>query len=502
MTNKIKYLIIGGIVILVLVVAGLLWYFFGQNTSPTMTSVQVKNGDITEKINLTGQVKASQGVDLTFLTPGKVVANYVKVGDKIYAGQTLAVLDQGSARSALTIAQGSLDQAQANYNKLLAGATQQNVKTVQDSINLAQQNLTNAYNGAINTLNGSYTSIYNAYNVAVAIQNSYFTTQDPQGIAFSSAKNDISANMQTIQTSLNTAKTSMAPADIDAAVSQAILSLNNVYDDMNTVRAQCDQGIYFYKVTVADKATLDGQKTSINATLTGVTALGQNIASLKLILQSAQDQLSVTTAPPTEDNIDLAKAQILSAQGQVDAAQAVVNNTVLSAPFSGQVDKDTVVLGSIASSNIPVITISNENLEIDTSIPEIDVSNAKIGQAADTTLDAFGNNTVFPATIVSIDTAPSIVNGISVYNAKLKFNNADSRIETGMTANINIISDTHKNVLLIPESAVIQQNGKYFVMVDNGNSPKTAQEVTIGLTDGKNIEIVSGLSLNEKVLAY
>ena len=119
----------------------------------------------------------------------------------------------------------------------------------------------------------------------------------------------------------------MAPADIDAAITQMISELNNVYDDVNTIRAQCDQGIYFYKVTDADKATLDGQKTAVNTALTGVTSLQQNIASLKLALQTAQDQLSVTTAPPTQADIDLAKAQIISAQGQVDAAQAVINNS-------------------------------------------------------------------------------------------------------------------------------------------------------------------------------
>jgi len=492
MTNKNKYYIGGGVAVAVVAIGILAWLFWGQGSPANLVSVTVKSGDITEKINLTGQVKSSQGVDLAFVTPGKVVANYVKVGDKIYAGQTLAVLDQSSARSALTIAQGSLAQAQANYNKLLAGATQQNVKTVQDSINSAQQNLTNAYSGATNTVNNSYTAIYNAYNVAVNIQNSYFTTQDPQGIAFSTAKNDINSNMQTVQIS----------SVSDATISQTILSLNNVYNDVNIIRAQCDQGIYFYKVTTADKATLDGQKTTVSAALINITSLQQNIASLKLILQSAEDQLSVTTAPPTQENIDLAKAQILSAQGQVDAAQAVVNNTVLFAPFGGQVDKDNVVVGSIASSNVPVITISNSNLEVDTSIPEIDIASTKIGQTANITLDAFGNNTVFPATIASIDTAPSIVNGISVYNAKLKFNNTDARIETGMTANINIISDTHKNVLLVPETAVIQQNGKYFVVIDKGNSQKSVQEVTIGLRDGKNIEIVSGLSLNEKVFAY
>jgi multidrug efflux pump subunit AcrA (membrane-fusion protein) len=43
--------------------------------------------------------------------------------------------------------------------------------------------------------------------------------------------------------------------------------------------------------------------------------------------------------------------------------------------------------------------------------------------------------------------------------------------------------------VLVPASAVIGQDGKYFVIVDNGNSKKESREVTIGLRDEKNIEI-------------
>ncbi|MGD0576817.1 MAG: efflux RND transporter periplasmic adaptor subunit [Candidatus Staskawiczbacteria bacterium] len=497
-----KNLIIAGIIIAVLAVAGALYFFFGMNPPASMASVEAKNGDITEKINLTGQVKASQGVDLAFEASGKIVANYVKAGDKIYAGQTLAVLDQGSAKAALTIAQGSLAQAQANYDKLLAGATPENIKTAQDSVNSAKQNLANAYNGALNTLNNSYTAIYNAYNVAVSMQNNYFASQDPQGIAVSGAKNDINTSMQSAQSSLAAATKSIAPSDIDGATTQMILSLNNVYNDVNVIRTQCDLDVYYYKVTAADKATLDGQKTALNAALTGATALQQSIASLKLAEQAAEDQLNVITAPPTQENIEAAKAQVLSAQGQVDSAQAVLNNTVLSAPFSGQVDKDNAVVGQIVSPNVPVATVSNDNLEIDTDIPEIDMAAAKIGDKADVTLDAFGNGVDFPATVVSVDSAPTIVNGISAYGAKLKFDNSDTRIEPGMTANINVISETHSNVLVVPISAVMQQNNKYFVIVDNGSPAKESREVTVGLRDDKNIEITSGLKSGEKVLAY
>lgn len=502
MTKKLIYIIIGGGVVGVAVVAGVLFFLFGNNSASPLLSVQAKNGDITESVTLTGQVTASQEVDLSFDTSGKIVASYVKAGDTVGAGQTIAVLNQNSAIAALTSAKGSLAQAQANYEKLQAGATTQNVQTSEDAVSSAKQNLANAYIGSINTLNTAYTTVYNAYNVAFSIQKNDFSSQDQEGIAVSTALNDINANTQSIKSILTTTNNASPDSSIDQAIATITNSVNSVFSDIGVIRTQCDQGAYYNNVSAADKASLDSQKTILTSSATSVTALQQNIASLKISLQTAQDQLNVTTAPPTQSEIDAAQAQITSAQGQVDSAQAAVDNTVLSAPFSGQINKDNATVGQMASPGVPVATISNNNLQIDTEVSEINLAGVKVGNSANVTLDAFGSSTVFPATVISVDSAPSIVNGISVYNAKLKFNNSNNKIEPGMTANINIISATHTNVLLIPKSAVIQRQGTDFVLVDEGNGAKKMVEVITGLSDDNNIEIISGLSAGQKVLAY
>ena len=84
----------------------------------------------------------------------------------------------------------------------------------------------------------------------------------------------------------------------------------------------------------------------------------------------------------------------------------------------------------------------------------------------------------------------------------VSFDTDDDRIKSGMTANITVISETHNNVLTVPKSAVIKNNNKYFVLVNKGNSQKETREVSVGLHDDTNIEIISGLQLGEKVLAY
>jgi macrolide-specific efflux system membrane fusion protein len=55
---------------------------------------------------------------------------------------------------------------------------------------------------------------------------------------------------------------------------------------------------------------------------------------------------------------------------------------------------------------------------------------------------------------------------------------------------------------MVPNTAVIQKTGRYFVIVDNGVAGKENREVNIGIKDDKNTEIVSGLQAGEKVISY
>jgi RND family efflux transporter MFP subunit len=240
-------------------------------------------------------------------------------------------------------------------------------------------------------------------------------------------------------------------------------------------------------LSTSERSAISAAKSAINSEIITTSANIQAIA-----MQKVNNSATLTTTD----------AQVEAAQANVNAIKTQISKTVIRALFEGQVDKNNIVVGQLVSPSVPVITISNNNLEITTNIPEINLSGVKVGGDATITLDAFGNGVIFPATIISIDSAPSIINGVSTYGAKLKFKDFDGRIKTGMTANITILSEKHSNVLIVPKSAVIQKDGLYFVIIDKGNSEKETKQVNIGLKDDKNIEIVSGLNAGEKVLAY
>ncbi len=476
-----KKLLITAIVILAIIIAALLYFLFGMGTPLKLPSVEAKNGDITEEINLAGQVKASQGVDLAFETQGKIVANYVKVGDKIYAGQALLAIDSSLLQAQLKQAQAQLDALNIDTVKSKTDAGLQSVyatslSAAQKSVSTAKDillTITDLQNNHFKTENSQNIPLFNAKDKGVLSllgqPNAILYTSEElaalNGGAFGSIQNAIQNPTQT---------------NTDGALSAAKIALQDMNDLINAIPI-------IDTLSSAERNIISASNASINAEIITTSANIQAITSLKV-----NNSATITTT----------NAQIEGAQANINAIKTQISKTVIRALFDGQVDKDNAVVGQIMSSNVPVITISNNNLEIDTNIPEVDLSEAKVGNEANISLDAYGNNVNFPATIISVDSAPSFVNGIAAYGAKLKFKNSDDRIKPGMTANITVISDKHSNVLMIPISAVIQQNGKYFVIVDKGNSQKDPEEVTVGLRDGKNIEITSGLKSGEKVFAY
>ena len=66
------------------------------------------------------------------------------------------------------------------------------------------------------------------------------------------------------------------------------------------------------------------------------------------------------------------------------------------------------------------------------------------------TLDAYGTGTSFPATVTTVDSAETVVNGTPSYMVTLHFTNPDGRIKDGMTGSVHLVTAEHDNVVEVP----------------------------------------------------
>ncbi len=483
-----KYIIFTTITI-VLIVAGYFLFFNSKNEQELLT---VHPADFLQEVSASGKITAKENLNLSFQEAGQVSFVPVKIGDSVYAGQLLASQNNGELQAQFSQMQAGVDLQEAKLKQLLAGASPEDVQIAQDAVTFAKQNLTNSQVSALATLDNAYNAIYNAYTTVSYMQNTYFYASDIQGIKVQDSKRVISDSLDIAKKYLEDAKSSSE--NIDSAISRLNIDLNNTLSSLQIVRQQCEEGVYYLRVSTTDKNTLDTQKNTITTNLSSLSTIGASIASYKVAITQAQNALTLKKSPPRLSDIAVYQAQIDQAKASLQQVVAQLNKKRIYSPINGIITVVNAKVGGIFSSaNTAISVISKNNFEIESFIPQINISLISVGQEAKIILDSYGD-AEFLAKVISIDPAETIKDGVSTYKVMLEFiNNDDNRIKSGMTGNIVITTLKKSNVISVPQGIIIYRNGQKFVHVKNGENINEAKVETGSVSFNGNIEIISGL---------
>ena len=226
-------------------------------------------------------------------------------------------------------------------------------------------------------------------------------------------------------------------------------------------------------------------------------------------LQSAEHDLEVAKAT-AENNAASTKATLTAARrhllilGLNDAAiDALGSKPGLAATFSLNSPIDGVVVERDATIGATVGTDTNVFKIIDTSrvwvdanVFEKDLPRVRVGQGVKLTVTAFPGTT-FSGRVIFIN---SVVDPDSrTVKVRTEVPNPDGRLKPDMFANIEIITDVNSTAISVPQSAVLEDEGKSVVFVAEGNAYKQRQ-VQLGIKNGDRVEIVDGLNSGDKVV--
>ncbi len=487
-----KRMVYGGILLAVIILSSYFLFFRTKQHKETMV---VHPADFIQQVSASGKVVARENLALSFESPGMVSGVYVKVGDTVNAGQLLVNQNTGELNAQLSEMQAGIDLQKAKLAQLLAGSSPEDIKTAEDGVRAAQQNLSNSYASSLSTLSGTYTIAYSSFTLVSYIQNTYFSSTDQQEIRIQDNKNIILDRVADVKNYLDRAKTSLTNDDIDAALSHVAADLNTIYDSLVVVRQQCEEGVYYLKVSSADKASLDTQKTSVTTAIGNVTTAKTAIASYKVALVQAQDALILKKTPARPSDVAVFEAQIAQAKASAENVVAQLNKKRIYAPMRGVITAVNAKVGSVFSSNDTAVSINSlHNFQIESYVPEINISLIKISNPVNVTLDAYGPDTVFAASVVSIDPAETIKDGVSTYKVTLEFSSNDDRVKSGMTGTIIITTEKKSNVISVPQGVVTTRDGQKFVNIKEQDKVVQRKIETGSISSSGNVEVISGLS--------
>ncbi|HEX4736947.1 MAG TPA: efflux RND transporter periplasmic adaptor subunit [Allosphingosinicella sp.] len=170
-------------------------------------------------------------------------------------------------------------------------------------------------------------------------------------------------------------------------------------------------------------------------------------------------------------NVAQAEAQVAQARAAVSTNQTNLNKGTIYAPVTGVVLSRQVEPGQTVAASFNVATLFTiaqdlSSMKLQVKVDEADVGELHPGATATFTVDAYPNRS-FPATVTRVDlganatpvvnsagTTPTAPTNVVAYTAELAVANPEGLLKPGMTATATIVTQSVKNVLLVPNAAL------------------------------------------------
>lgn len=203
------------------------------------------------------------------------------------------------------------------------------------------------------------------------------------------------------------------------------------------------------------------------------------------------------TGNVTEKAIDEATAAFQIAQSALELQKVRLSKHTLQAPFTGRAGLRKVSPGAFVQAGTPIVNLEKiDVLKIDFRLPELFLAAVGTGQAVDVEVDALPGKT-YTGEIYAID--PLIdVNGRTL-QIRARIANPDLALRPGLFARVVVKGKQERDVVLVPESAIVPRSGETFVFrIDEGVAVET--KVKLGERRGAEVEIAQGVEPGARVV--
>ena len=236
-------------------------------------------------------------------------------------------------------------------------------------------------------------------------------------------------------------------------------------------------------------------------------------------MQDAQKnyQLAVNRQASAQRNVQVSKADVAEAEAQIAQAKAALDNAnenlqyaTITSPIDGEVLSRDVEIGDAVSSILVlgsqatlVMTLGDESeVYVKGQVDESDIGKVYLGQPARISVESFKDKK-FQGRVTKIAPLGVEKDNVTTFEVRVSIVNATGELRANMSANAEIILEEKKNVLLVPEGAVIFDKDKS-TSVDladpHSDTGRRRVPVKLGISNGVKAEVLSGLSQGQQVV--
>ena len=453
----------------------------------------VKKGNIVREVAAAGSLLFSNKDNLYFGVAGQVSEVLVMAGDIVTLGDALAKIEPEPLRIVLLQAEATLAEAQELLEQTKTPPDYEDFDRAREAITSAEtqvsnsifelSSIQNAQNMLVEDAIGNfdealqtYLNLFvNYYGITVTQKN---VVETPTAILESYPKDPIVIDrLKTIISGAYSQET------IDEEIDTAWRLARQAYISSNSAK------VARFKV--------------INNAL---IAISDNKAGLTI----AKDELKLLNDLPDQVGILRKEANLSAATEGVRQAKRNLDNVTIKAPYAGTITAVAIKIRDYISAYGSAITIVDPmTIKVVGSVDELDVSDIKEGQDTMVTLTSFGQ-WKFPGTIENVSILPETQQGIVSYPIAITIDAANLQaglekrgtyLREGMRVTATIIIAEVSDTLVIPVEAPKRGDGKgIYVTLQLPDGSQESRQIQLGMTDGKMIQIVKGLTEGDIVL--
>lgn len=281
-------------------------------------------------------------------------------------------------------------------------------------------------------------------------------------------------------------------------------------------------------------------KTNLKAALTQAQAIYDNAVNQRnytQIIYERQKKLydnQVISKADFDDanyNYVTAKGTVVQRYSDLQKAKTNLSYADIYSPIDGVVlsraiDEGQTVAASFSTPTLFTIAQDLKEMQVEANIDEADIGQVKEGQRVEFTVDAYIGET-FNGVVTQVRLDPTVTSNVVTYTVVIKANNPDLKLKPGLTATISIFTLELKDVLTAEAKAINfkptrpelnayneQQNltvepskerprkrdGGDVLWVYSSNGEIKPQKVTLGASDGVNVQILEGIAEGDKLV--
>ncbi len=218
----------------------------------------------------------------------------------------------------------------------------------------------------------------------------------------------------------------------------------------------------------------------------------------------------------------LVQSQATLRQAKTNLSYALIYSPIDGVILSKEVEEGQTVAASMSTPTLFTIAKNITKMQVEANVDEADIGNVKEGQRVSFTVDAYPEEE-FSGRVKQVRLGAVTTSNVVTYTVIIEANNPDQKLKPGLTATITIFTKELKNIITIPAQALsfspdqqtlqayYEKNsitgqvpemvpGTPGIWVKQSNGAIQHRIVTTGEKDGVNVQILSGIALNDEVV--